>query len=757
MTPLLPGLWFLVLALAVAWVARRLDDDLPRRAVVACLVLTVLLLAPALFGGAVLSSPRLMAAPPFGDDPDAAVAALQHDPSVRVLPFERQLRRTLLAGHAPWWNPLHGAGTPLLAAPEAQAGQPFAVAAWPLPPGPGLVVTAALQLFTALLFGWLALRRYAPFTEPPGSAAALAGAAVYALLAVVPVHGWPQANAAALLPAALYALLRLAAPHRRRHRLLAVAAVAALLLSGAPRTALVVATVVAALFVSHLARRPASRRGRPARRAAAALLLAAALAAPVLLPAARWLPHTESSGHLAAQRYHQLHTDPLGLKALRLHQHGAPSWGGGQPPWPPLAHGSVLLLAALALARPSTWRRPELHPAVTAVPLLLGAAGLAAVLAPASLAGVLSYLRLAPDPRTGSPAFPVVAFVLALLVTAALSDLAAPAARRPGQPRVVAAGLVTAACLLILARQTPTPPLLLPVAAAAATVLLALARALRPRAAVLLPLLLMLPVAETVTAALPRPTTPAAVFARPLPFETPEDGPLFRTAVFGIALPPGTAQLHDLPDARAVPGARPRVYGELLRDMERPPGFFTGGSDQMYDLLGVRTLISDGVATDRPSALPRFFLPTASRSFAAGGGVAWRRALHERGDVGHTSLVQVRPETTHHRGPWRAATPEDDRLRTTALAPHRWRLEVRLGEERLLASSLYQDGGWRLRLDGRPHPVFLANGPFLAAWLPAGEHTLEVVYRPPWLAAGLLLAALGAAALVPFVARRERG
>jgi hypothetical protein len=68
-----------------------------------------------------------------------------------------------------------------------------------------------------------------------------------------------------------------------------------------------------------------------------------------------------------------------------------------------------------------------------------------------------------------------------------------------------------------------------------------------------------------------------------------------------------------------------------------------------------------------------------------------------------------------------------------------------LPEPRLLASSLYQDGGWHLLVDRRPWPTFAANGPFVAAFLPPGEHRLDLVHRPPGFLAGVLAAALGLA------------
>jgi hypothetical protein len=47
-------------------------------------------------------------------------------------------------------------------------------------------------------------------------------------------------------------------------------------------------------------------------------------------------------------------------------------------------------------------------------------------------------------------------------------------------------------------------------------------------------------------------------------------------------------------------------------------------------------------------------------------------------------------------------------------------------------------------------PTTFADGPFLAAWLPAGEHDLRFVYRPRRFVAGCVLAALALAVAAAF-------
>ena len=72
----------------------------------------------------------------------------------------------------------------------------------------------------------------------------------------------------------------------------------------------------------------------------------------------------------------------------------------------------------------------------------------------------------------------------------------------------------------------------------------------------------------------------------------------------------------------------------------------------------------------------------------------------------------------------------------------------------LLMRETYASG-WRLRVDGRPAPLYRAQYCLCATPLSAGAHRVEMVYRPVSFAVGLCLSAIGclAAALAPFVWR----
>ncbi len=68
--------------------------------------------------------------------------------------------------------------------------------------------------------------------------------------------------------------------------------------------------------------------------------------------------------------------------------------------------------------------------------------------------------------------------------------------------------------------------------------------------------------------------------------------------------------------------------------------------------------------------------------------------------------------------------------------------------------------GWEATLSGQPVPLFVANHALVALWVPPGEHTVALRFRPRSLTQGLYLAALGALVgaalcLLPFVTRRR--
>src|SRR6185503_11189331 len=82
-------------------------------------------------------------------------------------------------------------------------------------------------------------------------------------------------------------------------------------------------------------------------------------------------------------------------------------------------------------------------------------------------------------------------------------------------------------------------------------------------------------------------------------------------------------------------------------------------------------------------------------------------------------------------------------------------IDVRAEGPGLLVLTDAWDGGWRASLDGDPARVLRVNHGEMGVVMPEGRHRVLFTYRPEGLAAGLLLAGTGAAALVE-LARRSR-
>lgn len=81
------------------------------------------------------------------------------------------------------------------------------------------------------------------------------------------------------------------------------------------------------------------------------------------------------------------------------------------------------------------------------------------------------------------------------------------------------------------------------------------------------------------------------------------------------------------------------------------------------------------------------------------------------------------------------------------------RLEVRATTDApgwlVIADADYP--GWRAEIDGQPAPVLRANYAFRAVTLPAGAHTVQLIFDPPLWRVGWLLAGLGALGLAGLV------
>jgi len=804
---LLPGLYALALGGLLLAALRRWFDPLPRRGLLAFALVLLPLLGPVLFGGRVLLPlDSLRLSPPFERlPPTDPPGNPQLDLLQQIAPTQLAVRRAVAAGRWPLWDPLVAAGIPLLADPQSQVLQPLVLLAWPFPLPQAAGITAFLRLFTALAFMFLLLRR-----QGLGEAASLCGSLGYGLSGFLLIWlGWPIVNAAALLPAVLYAIVRCDESGRRADRLLLWLALFALLAAGHPEVVLYGGALAAAFFLARLRRRPGGARLPLLATGAVAAALAAGAAAPAWLPMLEHLPKSERAQALElafrAPGWPELRAEladsearaawrtlagerllpiaaPFAFGASRLGRY----WGeiNSNDNSTGFAGTATLLLALLGLAAPRRFPQERLVWGALVVALLV-------LVQPPGLAALIYELPLlgATAAHHNRRVLLLAAFALPYLAACTVERLRrGELARRA--PLVVAWALLLA--LLIGWAYVAHPHgrealaefrsrwlwgQLAALAAAAAIVLVA-ARWREP-ARRWAPALLALVVAVELLAAHgpenpPLPKRLAFAAPPPVAFLQRHLGAGERMVGLGAVFQPNLPSLYGLADVRVYNPVTPALYHHFVYPLTRSPGWlipeFGRPRHALYDLLGVRYAVTrpgvrhkpplrrvledpDGWIYERPRPLPRLFLPAAAEAYPPD---SWRSWLERNRDFARQSLVERLPDG---RGRWAARDPARSTLRLTRLEPARIDAAAALAEPRLLASSVFADGNWRLLAGGRRRPIVQVNGPLAGAWLPAGELAVHLLYRPPAFVAGCALGAVALALLVAWTvaspARRE--
>jgi Bacterial membrane protein YfhO len=756
---LLPGLLVAGLAALGLFLLRRGWDPVPFR-VAAIFSLVVLgLFGSSLFAGRVLLPLDLLTRmPPFQllEPAETPGNPLQMDLVTMIIPLQAQVRRTVAAGEWPLWNDLAGTGMPLLGDPQAQALQPLIWLTSPLALHQAVGAQAALRVFCALLFTFLFLRR-----QGLGEGPALFGGLAFGLSGFVLVWvGWPIANAAVLLPLVLYAIAWVHDRGARRDVLLLTLAVAALIVAGHPETILYGLALAAAFAVSRLFAGPVERRRPAFLRCSCAGLLALGLTAPAWLPAVEYLP--QSQRHEVVERRNlrlaeggifQGWTTPAERRASReaLAQRVVPvvapgSYGEAQSGlyWGDMnfnerasgfAGTSVLLLGLLACVPTRARRLPQER--------LFLAAALASLIIVARPPGLVRLFVALPVLNSSATFHHRVLLVLVL----ALSCVGAcflqrweegDGDRRRWLPPALAAVL---ALLLLGAAWISAPPpemaaadarrmllLTLQLAALAATAGI-LVMKVRRRAWLLAALVTgeLLLFYGSANPGLPRrlyyPSFTALDVLR-------QGGGEFRVAAVGGTFLPNVASVYGLADLRSANPFKPFLAAQATAPINRSARAaedrFLRPAHPLYGRLAARYLLVPR-GTKLRAPFRRIFRDAS----------LW---VYERPDA---RAVLFLPDTEPSSGA---------SLNLAGISSAHWQAEVNSPETQLVASSLYQDGGWGLLLDRRPHPTRRADGPFLAASVPAGRHRIDLLYRPAGFVLGCLLAALAlAGAALAFV------
>jgi hypothetical protein len=772
---------------ALGDLARRHPD---RTAAVLLILLPLLLFAPALRPGRVLSPLDNL----FAQAPWRAIAPGPVEPNgalgdvTQVFhPWTLWAAGEVRAGRPPLWNPYAYAGAPFCSNPQTACLFPLTWLAWVLPPALALTAPALLKLMAAgLAMYWflrvLALAPLAAFTGATGFMLSTT------LIGWLP---WTFAGTMPFLPLLFGLVERLRAGGDRRRVALLALAVALDLLAGYPQGAL---QALAATAAWTLARAPwrAGAAGFLARVAAGGALGAA-------LTAVQALPSLDYVRESAVYAFRSAWTPPLAVPPRALVTVLMPYFfGTAERTWSAWqfnitsTYAGLVPLVALPLAA-LAWRRPPtVFFAGLAVATGLVHYGALAALAPAPLIAFGSNLRL----------MPILVFALATLGALGLDAAGLDAAGRAGAPRAARVAwvrggfVVLAAAGLVAVTLASGEPAALAVRPSLATQYLACLAGLTAAAwllerwltdgrvrwgvalaalqvASLAPLATYLPVRD---ARWLYPTPPALAWLQA------------RAGSARVLMADQVSLLYGLRAAHGYDGLTPRRVAELAGPVgtgrARAAGFLENtvalhGSEPLppiavllaptRELLGVRWLLlppgtaameprlqqvydgADARVFEDPAALPRAFVAARARCVddRTALGLLRGRAVAPADEVlladcaTPPAAAAPRERGAGIIAPEARIVAPEARIRIDD--PARVVVAASSGAPAWLVLTDTWFPGWRARLDGAEVPLLRADHAFRAVALPPGRHEVEFAFEPRGLRPG---AAISLAALV---------
>jgi hypothetical protein len=218
-------------------------------------------------------------------------------------------------------------------------------------------------------------------------------------------------------------------------------------------------------------------------------------------------------------------------------------------------------------------------------------------------------------------------------------------------------------------------------------------------------------------------------------------------------------------------------YWRLVRSVDRIPIYYNAATLQaappeVLRLFGVRWLILPReepvpVAAGQVASEGRFVVyelsevdPRASVVFdweRLPPSQALHRVLSAGFDPARTAVVEASPQIAGLPVP---TTPGGVGSATyQELSPQHVRIQVTTGAPGLLVVRNAFDRDWHAVVDGKPVKLLVADYLMQAVPVPAGSHVVELRYRDPWIAVGLVISAIAWGLLGAFIVlmrRRER-
>lgn len=758
---------------AAAALARGLGRPLRREVVVVAVALPTLLLLPWIVGDRLLlptgNLARNIPGTGVAGGPDAYARVL-NDVSLQFAPWEIEVRRQLEEGRLPLWSDRVNGGSSPLANPQAAVLSPISMLARLLPARHHFLGQLAIRIELALLGAWVAARLLGV-----GRRASLLGAASFAIGGGILAWGlFPHGSGLAWTPWCLASGISLARRPRPAAFVVAVASVTALMLSGQPEIAFAAGTLAAVAALLYARRRA---RVRAVARVAVVGALAFGFAAPALVPFLAVVPGSQRTADREVEfERHREESSTRSRRSWWRTQYArilaAPltPWSDGIPYSDPQRSTAILVLAgysgivalaglAAALAFPRARR----------VALPMAAVTLGLYLFGSRAPGLAWIWRHVPVLQLQEPTRIVPIGALCLALTGAIGlDALLRRRRSAGIGKVAAIGAALAVGLIL------APDLR--VGLVSAGIVLAAAAARRtPRAAMtLLAIALVADLIPWGRLLLPS-GDPRLFYPRTDALQSlirAAGGPGGRAVGHDRQVYPGILSTYGLDDPRTHDPLAAAAYHRVL---DAAFGFapsswnyfgkFEDPQHPLLDFLGVRAVFSH---VHLPAIPGMRRIPLTPPFFVAVNGDALSRAFVTRDfeivrdedlprwiagmtDPKRVALFAEEPvkrlqRSGSRRGDARIVDSSDGRVT----------IEVSGRGPRLLATSFRGPEGWRARSDGERLDTVTVNGAFLGVVVPSKTRKVELVYRPPGLALGLLLAAASALASALLLARTSR-
>lgn len=721
------------------------------------------------------------------------------DIPLQMLPFRTLVRERLLALEAPLWAHELGTGQPLLGNSQSSPFAPLHLMTLPVPPQRGLTLAAAWQVLVGmLLMHALALallwrsggdpepsgERPAPFARQAGAATAAVAFALSAYSVAWLYH--PHTMVAMFLPGLILGVVALARGEPRAFPGL-VACAAVMAVNGHPETVAHAAVAVAGLGLVLLVRGPEVGRLGFAGRAAAAGVLAFALAAPVVLPVLEALPESERMSYLnrgaaVALRPPEASVDSF-VPLVQPLAFGSPrdgDWDGPVNFNEFCTHYAGLLTLALAVAGAAVFGGRILA--------ILGAGALALGVA-LNVGPIFDLFILLPGMDHAANARLRLFWVLAVALAAGLTvaRLASVGRRRRLGAAAVALALVAVAALV--------PPVFGGgplrafwwAAGLGGTALVAAALVLpRPglrRASIgAVPVLILLDLVLLGVRYQPLVEPEHQLRSTPmidwLQERSREADEPFRVLAEGWDLLPNLGAVFGLWDPRGNDPMRPArplwLLGRSLGGSRWRPGSMVRLLDPwprpMLAKLGVRYVMDrggrhpgppwrrvfagrGGRLFEHPSPLSLFYVPERVR--AVDRPARARGASIRNDDFSRLAVYTARHATDD--APWRdlpGPRRQAGEIWLREVRANGFELVSRSRDGALVASSVSDAPGWRLRIDGDPVPTLPVDYAFVGFRVPAGVHRVQLEYRPAGWTWGWMAFWAAVVACVGWAARR---